>query len=419
MKGRIFVPGFIGLILTTYIAAAQGVWSQYGGDSGGSRYSTATQINRGNVLQLVPAWTFRTGDLSTGSDGRKTKFEATPILFNGLLVFSTPFNRVIALDPSNGQPKWTYDPKVDLKTGFSEDLVSRGVSSWEDSGSRAGATCKRRIFLGTLDARLIALDAGSGKPCSGFGSSGTVDLKQGIGRIDPGQYEITSPPAVVNGVVIVGSAIGDNRRVDVEKGVVRAFDARTGARKWSWDPLPASSRTGAANAWGAISVDPAMDMVFIPTGSASPDFYGGERPGDDLFANSVVAIRAATGQVVWHFQVVHHDLWDYDVAAQPLLTAVKRDGKDVPAVVVNTKMGHVFVLDRATGKPLFPVEERRVPQSDVAGEEAARTQPFPVLPPPLHPGQFSADQAWGTDEAELNACRDQIAGLRYEGIFTP
>jgi quinoprotein glucose dehydrogenase len=414
-----FIGGFIGLFLTTSMAAAQSDWSQYGSDAGGSRYSTANQINRGNVSRLVPAWTYRTGDLSTGSDGLKTKFEATPILFNGLLILSTPFNRVVALDPASGKPRWTYDPKIDLKTHFSEDLVSRGVSSWENATARTGAACKRTIFLGTLDARLIALDADSGKPCAGFGANGIVDLKQGIGKIDAGQYEITSPPAVVNGLVVVGSAIGDNRRVDVERGTVRAFDAGTGKQRWSWDPLPARSRTGAANAWSAISADSAMDMVFIPTGSAAPDYFGGERPGDDLYANSVVAIRASTGQVVWHFQAVHHDLWDYDVASQPALTVVKRDGKEVPAVVVNTKMGHVFVLDRATGKPLFPIEERETPKSDVAGEVASRTQPFPTFPAPLYSRKFTAADAWGVDEAEREACRKTMASLRYEGIFTP
>jgi quinoprotein glucose dehydrogenase len=280
---------------------------------------------------------YRAGDVSDGTDRMsKSKFEATPILFNGSLYVSTPFNRVIALDPSNGKQRWTFDPKVDLKSHFSEGLVSRGVSAWEDPSVREGAGCKRTIFLGTIDARLIALDADSGKPCPRFGSGGQIDLKNGIGKVELGEYGVTSPPAVVNGVVVVGSAIGDNRRVNLERGTVRAFDAKTGAQRWQWDPLPPGTTTGAANAWGPMASDAAMDLVFVPTGSASPDFYGGERPGDDLFANCVVALRASTGQVVWHFQVVH----------------------------------------RATGKPLFPVEERAVPKSDVAGELASRTQPY-------------------------------------------
>ena len=408
-------------------------WAYYGGDAGGARYSSLTQINKDNVSRLKTVWTFHTGDVFNQSGSPKTKFEATPILFNNTLFVSTPFNRVVALDPENGVLRWAYDPKIDLKRRYSESLVSRGVSAWEDKSAPSAAICKRRIFLGTLDARLIALDADRGTPCTSFGSGGTVDLAQDVGKVDVGQYEITSPVAVINDIVVAGSAIGDNRRVDVERGTVRAFNARTGAQLWSWDPIPRSKgqpgyetwtpggaeRTGAANAWSAISADPARDLVFIPTGSASPDFFGGERLGNNLFANCVVAIRASTGKIVWHFQVVHHDLWDYDVAPQPLLTTVRREGKDVAAVVVNTKMGHVFVLDRETGKPLFPIEERRVPVSDVPGEETSQTQPFPVLPPPLYPQHLSADDAWGADEAERQACHDQIAALRYEGIFTP
>jgi quinoprotein glucose dehydrogenase len=422
MKKRTMWIGFVsGLTALTALALhAQTSWPSYGGDSGGSRYSEAKQINRENVARLQVAWMYRTGDISDGSDGKsKSKFEATPIFFNGVLYLSTPFGRVISLDPSNGRVRWIYDPEINLKMHYSEGLVSRGVSSWEDSAASEGTVCKRSLFLGTLDARLVAIDAASGKLCPAFGRSGQVDLKTSVGKIDDGEFEITSPPAVVNGVVVVGSAIGDNRRVDSERGTVRGFDARTGAERWAWNPLPEGRVTGAANAWSAISADPSTDLLFVPTGSASPDFFGGQRPGDDLFANSVVALRASTGRVVWHFQVVHHDLWDYDVASQPLLTTVKRDGKEVPAVVVNTKMGHVFVLDRATGKPLFPVEEREVPKSDVEGENPSRTQPFPVLPPPLYSQTFSADQAFGANDAERDACKQLISGLRYEGIFTP
>jgi quinoprotein glucose dehydrogenase len=408
------------VVLPAFVALGQTSWQHYGADAGGSRFSDAKQINRGNASRLKLAWTYRTGDVSDGSNGmRKSKFEATPILFNGSLYVSTPFNRVIALDPASGKQLWVYDPEIDLKTRFSEGLVSRGVSAWNDVNARVATECKRTLFLGTIDARLIAIDAETGKPCNGFGSNGQVDLKKALAKVDVGEYEITSPPAVVNGVVVVGSAIGDNRRVDVERGIVRAFDARTGTQLWQWDPLPSTNPTGAANAWSAISSDPATGLVFVPTGSASPDFYGGERPGDNALANSVVALRASTGQIAWHFQVVHHDLWDYDVPAQPLLTIVRRGGKDVSAVVVNTKMGHVFVLERTTGKPLFPVEERITPQSDVRGEISSKTQPFPVLPPPLYPQKFSADQAWGTDEMERSACKQLMAGLRYEGIFTP
>ena len=415
-----FWRSLAGVIAAVALAQAQIDWLHYGGDTGGSRYSAAAQITRENVSRLRVIWTYRTGDISDGADGkRKSKFEATPILFNGSLYFSTPFNRVVSLDPATGTERWVFDPEIDLKIRYSEGLVSRGVSAWVNPAAAETAVCKRTIFLGTLDARLIAIDAKSGKRCPTFAERGQVDLKKGIANLDVGEYEMTSPPAIVNGVVIVGSSIGDNRRVEVERGIIRAFDAKTGVQRWTWDPLPAGDRTGAANAWSSISSDPARDLVFIPTGSAAPDFYGGERPGDNRYANSVVALRASTGKMVWHFQVVHHDLWDYDVASQPLLTTFKRGRAEVPAVVVNTKMGHVFVLDRETGKPLLPIEDRSVPKTDVMGEEASPTQPFPVMPPPLYPSSFSANDAWGADEAERDACRRLIEGLRYEGIFTP
>jgi quinoprotein glucose dehydrogenase len=416
------LTGLIALIFLASVVGAQEPdgWESYGHDPGGSRFSRNAGIRPENVAQLKVAWTFRTGDVSTGESGmRKSKFEATPILFNNTLYVSTPFNRVIALDPATGVQKWAFDPKIDLKTRYSESLVSRGVSAWLDPSAREGAACKRRILYGTLDARLIAIDADNGSRCATFGLKGEVDLSKNIGAVEAGEYQITSPPAIINGLVVVGSAIGDNRKVKVERGVVRAFDARSGRQRWSWDPLPRGSAVGAANAWSVISADPARNLVFIPTGSAAPDFYGGERLGANQYANSVVALRASDGKVIWHFQVVHHDLWDYDVASQPLLTEVRRDGGPVPAVVVTTKMGHVFVLHRETGKPLFPVEERKVPASDVPGEMTSITQPFPILPPPLHPHNFSPDQAWGVDEQERLACREQIAALRYEGIFTP
>jgi quinoprotein glucose dehydrogenase len=304
-------------------------WPHYGNDPGGARYSAATQIDRTNVGQLRLAWTYRTGALGRSAPlDRKAAFEATPILVDGKLFLSTPYNHVIALDPRTGAKLWEYDAALDLSHGYSE-VTSRGVAAWGDPASTPGRPCRTRIFMGTLDARLVALDGDTGRPCADFGDRGQVDLTRGVDFRDLGNYQVTSAPAVAGDVVVVGSSIGDNRAVDVERGMVRAFDARSGALRWSWDPIPwaarTTPRTGAANAWSTLSVDPERGLVFVPTGSASPDYWGGTRPGDNRLANSVVALRAATGELAWGFQVVHHDLWDYDVASQPTLFAW-RDG---------------------------------------------------------------------------------------------
>ena len=405
-------------------------WPAYGRDAGGSRYSPASQIDKRNVGRLQKAWVFRTGDYAVGSGA--TRFEATPILIDGALYVSTPFGRIVALDPDSGVERWSFDPVVDLSGDYG-DFANRGVSTWLDPSRSAGQTCRRRIYVGTIDARLIAVDAADGKPCTDFGSEGTIALTSGLlnGLEYKGEYQITSPPAIIDDLVVIGSAIADNHRANAPSGVVRAYDARTGALRWSFDPVPrdpaAANRstwsgssadvTGAANAWAPISADAERDLLFVPTGSPSPDFYGGERIGQNLYANSVVALRGRTGEVVWHFQVVHHDIWDYDVASQPTLIDLQRNGQTVPALVQTTKMGHVFVLNRETGQPVFPVEERAVPRSDVAGEEPWPTQPFPVKPLPLGPEKLN--EPWGLLPSDRQWCREKLASVRSEGIFTP
>jgi quinoprotein glucose dehydrogenase len=389
-------------------------WSFYGGDAAGTRYSSLKQTTRENVVKLKQVWTYHTGALQPETQlNEKAAFEATPILVNGTLYLSTPFNKVIALDPASGAERWTYDPKVNRSHGYSE-VTSRGVAAWTDSKAAEGAACKLRIFEGTIDARLISVDGKTGKLC------GEVDLTRGVvyGPEFRGDFQVTSAPTIVGDVVITGSSIGDNGAVDMPRGVVRGYDARTGALRWTWDPIPWAEkqqvRTGAANAWSTFSADPARDLVFIPTGSASPDYYGGARPGDNKWANSVVALKASTGAFVWGFQVAHHDLWDFDVASQPALIEFRGQ----PAVAVTTKIGNLFVLDRMTGKPLHTVEERAVPKSDIPGEAAAPSQPIPAWSP-MVPQKLTADDAWGATPADRDWCRAKIESLRNDGLFTP
>lgn len=429
-------------------------WSSYGGDPGGSRHSALSQVNRQNIGRLGVAWTYRTGDATHDDHSEGTsegcgrchtgasKFEATPILAERRLYLSTPLNRVIAVEPVTGREVWRFDPAIDLELERNEGFVSRGVAYWRGEAGRPpspgegdmpGRECSSRIFFATVDARLFALDAATGARCGAFGDSGAVRLDRDVGVVQQGQYGVTSPPAVLGDVVIVGSAIGDNRRVDMERGIVRGFDARSGRRLWSFDPIPrtpadpqyaawdstAARITGGGNAWAPLSVDTSLGLVFVPTGSAAPDFYGGRRPGDNRYTSSVVALDGRTGTVRWHFQVVHHDLWDFDVASQPTLVTVPREGRELPAVAVATKMGHLFLLDRETGAPLFPVEERPVPASDVPGEVTAPTQPFPVLPRPLFDAPLTRERIWGLTDGEREGCLAQFDRMRSGPIFTP
>jgi quinoprotein glucose dehydrogenase len=388
------------------------------------------------VKYLEVAWFYRTGDWSDGSSGNpKTAFEATPIVVDGVLYVSTIYGRVIALEPETGRELWSFDPHLDRSVRRAE-IGNRGIATWVDAVPSA-ASPNRRIFVATLDARLIALDAETGRPCPDFGVNGQIDLSQGVNlgdyQVSKQDYGVTSAPAVLGDLVIVGSAIGDNRAVTVERGIVRAFDVRSGKLRWLFDPVPrepsdpawgtweneSARLTGAGNVWAPISVDPDRDLVFLPTSSPSPDYFGGKRLGRNRYCDSVVAIRGSTGKIVWDYQIVHHDLWDYDLPAQPTLITVRKDGRDIPAVAQPTKMGFLFLLDRATGKPIFPVEERPVPASDVPGEQTWPTQPFPTKPPPLARTTLTADDAWGLTPWDREQARELIRQHRSEGVFTP
>lgn len=403
--------------------AADVGWDHYGGDAGGQRFSPADQITPANVAALRVAWTWSSGEMATkGRAMKRASFEATPILAEGRLHLCTPFNMVAALDPGTGRELWRFDPRIDAGRRYPNDFVCRGVAFWRDPEAPAGRPCAARILTATNDRRLIALDAATGAPCPGFGTKGTIDVGAGVRLRRPAGMQITSAPVVVRGVVVVGSSIDDNQAVDEARGTVRAYDARTGAPRWSFDPLGRAGegfRAGAANVWAPMSADEARGLVFLPTSSASPDFYGAERKGDGRDANSVVALDAQTGKIAWAFQTTHHDVWDYDLPAQPTLATVPWQGIARPAVLQPTKQGLLFTLDRDTGAPLIPVEERPVPQGGAIGEALSPTQPFPVAPRPLAPSDIGPADAYGLTPWDRAACRRQIAGSRRGGRYAP
>lgn len=420
------------LLLLAPPLVAQSSWEQYGHDPGNQRYSPLTGITRNNVTRLAPAWTYHTGE-PRPEPGRVISFEATPLMVDGVLYFATPMGRVIALDPATGRERWVVDTHLDPSLEFG-DHTSRGVATWLDPDARDGDPCRRRVIAITIDARMFALDAATGRPCPGFGTGGMVDLRQGL-RNPPTyteQYEVTSPPVVLDGLIVTGSAVADNNNTEAASGEVRAYDARTGAWRWTWDPVPQDSsdpaydtwrgerahQSGGANAWTVFAADTVRGLVFLATGSPSVDYFGGTRLGDNRYANSVVALDARTGRLRWAFQTVHHDLWDYDNAAPPVIATIRHEGRRRDVVMEATKTGQLFVLDRDTGEPVFPVEERPVPASTIPGETAAPTQPFSSIPP-LVPHQFSAGEAWGVSDSGRAACRAMIEPLRNEGIFTP
>ena len=367
----------------------------------------ASRLTPANVGGLVEAWTYDTRESTVPvlPARKKPAFEATPVYLDGRLYLSTPGGLVIALDAETGAEAW----RVDL-------AVLRGLD-YGDFANRGVVVAGDRIYAGTADARLACLTRADGRPCDGFGVGGQIALDQGLRRPPKwkGEWTLTSPAVVYRDLVIVGSSIADNSRLDMTSGEVRAFDAKTGALRWTFHPLPADSPAGAANTWSRLTVDEANGLVYLPVGSASPDYFGGNRPGDNAHANSIVALKAATGEVAWAFQTVHHDVWDYDVASQPLLFPGRRG----PSVAVGSKTGHLFLFDRITGKPHFPIVERKVPASDVPEERTAATQPFPSKPASLVAQTVTEADIWGVTPAEREGCLARFRTLRYDGVFTP
>jgi membrane-bound PQQ-dependent dehydrogenase (glucose/quinate/shikimate family) len=409
-------------------------WRFYGGDQAGTRYSPLRQIDRGNVARLQRAWVYHTGELDLGlrTSSFQASFSTTPLVVGGVMYLTTPSSRVIALDAETGRELWKFDPQEGRRVrGFNSH---RGVAYWEGR-SPDGRSKERRILFGTVDGRLIALDAATGKTFPDFGSGGAVDLRAGMNAPDWDDptwgARVTSPPVVYKDLVIIGWGLPESPAKG-PSGDVRAYDVRTGALAWTFHTVPRPGEKGhetwegdswkersGANVWSMMSVDEERGLVFLPVGSPTYDFYGGDRRGANLFGNSLVALDAATGRLVWYFQAVHHDLWDYDLPAQPVLFTWRGRERAVPAVAVITKMGFVFVLDRRTGKPLFPVEERSVPQSNVPGEATWPTQPFPVRPPALaRQSMTRAEVSRVTPESE-RYCTELFDRLTNKGMYTP
>ncbi|CRM15267.1 MULTISPECIES: glucose/quinate/shikimate family membrane-bound PQQ-dependent dehydrogenase [unclassified Pseudomonas] len=420
-------------------AQADGDWNAYGRSAFGDRYSPLAQITPENAHKLVPAWTFRTGDIPGAGDPGETTAENTPLKVNGMLYVCTPHSQVIALDPDTGKEIWRFDPKITTQGAESfkgwAHMTCRGVSYHDDaayaseqSPAAAPNACPKRIFVPTADTRLIALNADTGKMCEDFGDKGQVDLRANIGSFAPGGYYSTSPPAVTKNLVVIGGHVTDNVSIDEPSGVIRAFDVHTGKLVWNWDsgnpddttPL-AEGKTytrNSPNMWSMFAVDEKLGMLYLPMGNQMPDQYGGDRTDDsEKYAAGLTALDIDTGHVKWTFQFTHHDLWDMDVGGQPSLIDIKTEAGVKQAVMASTKQGSIYVLDRATGQPVVPIHEVAVPQGAVAGDRTSPTQPksdLNFMPPPLKERDM-----WGVTPFDQMLCRIDFKSLRYDGPFTP
>jgi quinoprotein glucose dehydrogenase len=407
-------------------------WHFYGHDAGGERFSPLKQVNRANVSQLQRAWTY---EVPAFPGGGVVAFETTPLMVNDVLYFAVPTGQAIAVDAETGKQLWIFNPFSGVSRP-PNPVPNRGVAYWQASSTDARGgqekTVNSRILYVSSNARLYALDPSTGKPCPDFGNGGSIDLRAGVATQWPQlQYDDTSPPVVYKDVVIVGSEVQEYPSIG-PSGAIRAFDVHTGKLVWRFDTVPKPGEAGhdtwqgdgwkdrsGTNAWGLLSVDVKNGLVFLPLGSPSYDFYGADRKGKDLFGDSIVALNAATGKLVWYFQTVHHDLWDYDPSAQPVLLSVRRKGREVPAVAEVTKTGFIFVFNRLTGKPLFPIEERPVPHSELPGEASWPTEPYPVKPPPLATTLVTqADITTVTPESRKD-CLQKFGSALPGRIFNP
>jgi len=407
------------------LQAADGDWLHYGNDPGGQRHSPLAQITPANVQKLERVWRYKLPPTNNPYGKQFVSFEATPLHVEDGLYFCAPDNVIIALDAETGKPHWTFDPKDRKWSGF---RLCRGVAYYH--AAQAGVACPDRIIAATTDARLFALDRRTGKPCPGFGKDGFVDLLAGMGKVDPGTYTVSSAPTIIGDNVVLGGGVNDNGKLNNPSGVIRAFNAVTGELAWAWDMgrpgekgLPPDGQEytrGTPNGWAPFSADPGLGLVFVPTGNSNPDNYGAHRSQEaEKYSSAVVALDAATGDVRWSYQMVHHDLWDYDTASQPVLTDFPTASGPVPAVIQATKRGEVFVLDRRTGVPLTEVVEKPVPQGGGKGDWTAKTQPFSVEMPSFSGPPVTEESMWGMTPLDQLWCRLQFRKAHYDGQFTP
>ena len=416
IKKIVFVSLAILLIYSCREEDSHATWGVYRGDAENTAYSSLDEINKENVKNLVVAWTYHTGDETKDS---WSVIECNPIIVNGLMYLTSAKMKLMAVDPATGKEAWRFDPF----NGGPAAGVNRGVSYWENGQDK-------RIFF-TAGPYLYALNAGDGKSVPGFGKEGKVDLREGLGG-DPSKLGVTasSPGVIYKDLLIQGSSVGEG--YDAAPGFIRAYDVRTGDIVWTFHTIPqpgepgyetwpedAYKKVGSVNSWSGLSLDRERGIVYIPTGSPAYDFYGGHRKGNNLYANCLLALDAATGKHVWHYQLVHHDLWDYDLPAPPNLLTVTQGGKKIDAVAQVTKMGMVFVFNRETGEPLFPIEERPVPASTLPGEQTSPTQPFPVKPPPFSRHRLTEDELTDISPESRKFIMDKINGARLGSIYAP